>query len=61
MAGYILALDQGTTSSRAILYDDRARPIKMAQQPPLYKPQKRALSSKTRNKFGKRRLAVPMM
>lgn len=33
MAGYILALDQGTTSSRAILYDDRARPIKMAQQP----------------------------
>ncbi|GAF59359.1 LOW QUALITY PROTEIN: glycerol kinase [Psychrobacter sp. JCM 18902] len=40
MAGYILALDQGTTSSRAILYDDRARPIKMAQQPPLYKPPK---------------------
>lgn len=33
MAGYILALDQGTTSSRAILYDDHARPIKMAQQP----------------------------
>ncbi len=32
MAGYILALDQGTTSSRAILYDDHARPIKMAQQ-----------------------------
>nr|WP_317199032.1 glycerol kinase GlpK [uncultured Psychrobacter sp.] len=33
MAGYILALDQGTTSSRAILYDDRAHPIEMAQQP----------------------------
>ena len=33
MAGYILALDQGTTSSRAILYDDQARPIKMAQKP----------------------------
>lgn len=33
MAGYILALDQGTTSSRAILYDDHARPIKIAQQP----------------------------
>lgn len=33
MTGYILALDQGTTSSRAILYDDHARPIKMAQQP----------------------------
>ena len=33
MAGYILALDQGTTSSRAILYDDHARPIEVAQQP----------------------------
>ena len=33
MNGYILALDQGTTSSRAILYDDHAQPIKMAQQP----------------------------
>ena len=33
MAGYVLALDQGTTSSRAILYDDHARPIKIAQQP----------------------------
>ncbi|MEN2750729.1 glycerol kinase GlpK [Psychrobacter sp. FBL11] len=33
MAGYIVALDQGTTSSRAILYDDRARPIEIAQQP----------------------------
>lgn len=28
-----MALDQGTTSSRAILYDDRARPIKIVQQP----------------------------
>lgn len=33
MAGYILALDQGTTSSRAILYDDCARPIKIVQKP----------------------------
>lgn len=33
MAGYILALDQGTTSSRAILYNDKAQPIKIAQQP----------------------------
>lgn len=33
MAGYILALDQGTTSSRAILYDDQARPIKIVQKP----------------------------
>ncbi|WP_350558613.1 glycerol kinase GlpK [Psychrobacter sp. CAL346-MNA-CIBAN-0220] len=32
MAGYILALDQGTTSSRAILYDDHARPIKIVQK-----------------------------
>ncbi|PNK60008.1 glycerol kinase GlpK [Psychrobacter sp. FDAARGOS_221] len=32
MAGYILALDQGTTSSRAIIYDDRARPIQVSQQ-----------------------------
>ncbi|MGP5210005.1 MULTISPECIES: glycerol kinase GlpK [Psychrobacter] len=37
MAGYILALDQGTTSSRAILYDDHARPIKMVQQPTILK------------------------
>ncbi|AAZ19182.1 glycerol kinase [Psychrobacter arcticus 273-4] len=37
MAGYILALDQGTTSSRAILYDDHACPIKMAQQPTILK------------------------
>ena len=33
MAGYILALDQGTTSSRAIIYDDRARPIQISQKP----------------------------
>lgn len=33
MAGYILALDQGTTSSRAILYDDQARPINIVQKP----------------------------
>lgn len=37
MAGYVLALDQGTTSSRAILYDDHARPIKMVQQPTVLK------------------------
>lgn len=33
MAGYVLALDQGTTSSRAILYDDHARAIKIVQKP----------------------------
>lgn len=33
MAGYVLALDQGTTSSRAILYDDQARPIQTVQKP----------------------------
>ncbi|MBO1529679.1 glycerol kinase GlpK [Psychrobacter sp. F1192] len=40
MAGYILALDQGTTSSRAILYDDLARPIEIAQQPTTLKTPK---------------------
>lgn len=35
MAGYVLALDQGTTSSRAIIYDDRARPIQISQKPTL--------------------------
>jgi len=29
---FILAIDQGTTSSRSILYDDEARPIFTAQQ-----------------------------
>lgn len=33
MAGYILALDQGTTSSRAIIYDDTAQAIAMVQKP----------------------------
>lgn len=33
MAGYVLALDQGTTSSRAIIYDQRARPIQITQKP----------------------------
>ncbi len=32
MTKYILALDQGTTSSRAILYNDRAQPVQVAQQ-----------------------------
>ncbi|GAA0320445.1 glycerol kinase GlpK [Psychrobacter aestuarii] len=32
MSGYILALDQGTTSSRAILYDAHMRPVKMTQR-----------------------------
>lgn len=40
MAGYILALDQGTTSSRAILYDDQARPIKIVQKPTTLKTPK---------------------
>jgi glycerol kinase len=30
--GYILAIDQGTTSSRAIVFDAKMRPIAMAQQ-----------------------------
>lgn len=29
---YVLALDQGTTSSRAILFDDHAQPVAVAQQ-----------------------------
>jgi len=32
MAKYILALDQGTTSSRAILFDESGKPITSAQQ-----------------------------
>ncbi|MEP0764598.1 MAG: glycerol kinase GlpK [Chloroflexota bacterium] len=32
MARYILALDQGTTSSRAILFDDAGKPVSVAQQ-----------------------------
>jgi glycerol kinase len=32
MSRYILALDQGTTSSRAILFDRAGRPVAMAQQ-----------------------------
>jgi len=30
---YVLALDQGTSSSRAILFDEQARPVAMAQRP----------------------------
>lgn len=40
MAGYILALDQGTTSSRAILYDDHACAINIAQKPTTLKTPK---------------------
>ena len=32
MAKYILALDQGTTSSRAILFDEGGQPVAVAQQ-----------------------------
>lgn len=32
MANYILALDQGTTSSRAILFDEAGQPVSTAQQ-----------------------------
>ncbi len=32
MSRYILALDQGTTSSRAILYNEQAQPVQVAQQ-----------------------------
>jgi glycerol kinase len=31
MAGYVLAIDQGTTSSRAIVFDDRYRIVGVAQ------------------------------
>ncbi|MDY3810437.1 FGGY family carbohydrate kinase, partial [Desulfovibrio porci] len=31
-ASYILALDQGTTSSRAILFDRRGRMLQVAQK-----------------------------
>ncbi len=33
MNGYVMALDQGTTSSRAILFDRRGRIVSMAQYP----------------------------
>ncbi|WP_230659650.1 FGGY family carbohydrate kinase [Psychrobacter sp. I-STPA10] len=33
MAGYVLAFDQGTTSSRAIIFNDKAELVHMAQQP----------------------------
>src|SRR5688572_26829006 len=38
MSKYVLALDQGTTSSRAIVFDRRGRAIAMAQQevPPIF-------------------------
>ncbi|MDQ3776563.1 MAG: FGGY family carbohydrate kinase, partial [Pseudomonadota bacterium] len=29
---YLLALDQGTTSSRALLFDERAALLRMAQE-----------------------------
>ena len=29
---YILAIDQGTTSSRAILFDTKMRPVQSSQQ-----------------------------
>ena len=32
MADLVLALDQGTTSTRAIVFDDAARPVATAQQ-----------------------------
>ncbi|HPU98965.1 MAG TPA: FGGY family carbohydrate kinase, partial [Candidatus Hydrogenedentes bacterium] len=32
MSAYILALDQGTTSSRAIVFDENGRPVATAQQ-----------------------------
>jgi glycerol kinase len=41
MSRYLLALDQGTTSSRAILFDEQARQVAVAQQefPQLYPQQ----------------------
>jgi len=32
MSGYVMAIDQGTTSSRAILFDETMSPVAMAQQ-----------------------------
>ena len=32
MSEYILAIDQGTTSTRAILFDRQGSPVKIAQQ-----------------------------
>jgi glycerol kinase len=32
MASHVLAIDQGTTSTRAILFDEAARPVAFAQQ-----------------------------
>ena len=32
MSNYILAIDQGTTSSRAIIFSDQGRPLATAQQ-----------------------------
>lgn len=32
MDNYILSIDQGTTSSRAIIYDEQARPVQQSQQ-----------------------------
>ena len=32
-ANYVLALDQGTTSSRAMVFDQDAREVSVAQQP----------------------------
>lgn len=32
MANYILALDQGTTSSRSIVFDEAGQPVAAAQQ-----------------------------
>lgn len=40
MNGYVIALDQGTTSSRAILFNRAGEPVTMAQYPfPQYYPQ----------------------
>jgi glycerol kinase len=32
MSGYVLAIDQGTTSSRAIIFDEQQRPVGLGQQ-----------------------------
>ena len=32
MADFILAIDQGTTSSRAIVFDAKLRPVSVGQQ-----------------------------
>ena len=58
MAGYILALDQGTTSSRAIVFDAAAQVRAVAQKELTQRyPAARDGSSRIRVRSGRRRSA----